>query len=143
MPSNPCSSPRSWPGPCLPVPLLSATRASPTSRAVRSKFANSASERARVLRQLVLGCVGFAISIGAFAQAGEGEFETVVERYVAEGLRSNLSLQSESLEVERAAQALAAARARFFPEVSLPARYTRAEGGREFSIPLGTTLNPV
>ena len=96
-----------------------------------------------MLRKLVLGCVGFAVSFAAFAQSGEGEFDTVVERYVAEGLRSNLSLQSESLEVERAAQALAAARARFFPEVSLQARYTRAEGGREFSIPLGTTLNPV
>ncbi len=97
-----------------------------------------------MLRKLVLGCVGFAVSLAAFAQpGGEGEFDTVVERYVAEGLRSNLSLQSESLEVERAAQALAAARARFFPEVSLQARYTRAEGGREFTIPLGTTLNPV
>jgi outer membrane protein len=97
-----------------------------------------------VLRQLVLGCVGFAVSLAALAQSGgEGEFATVVDRYVAEGLRSNLSLQSESLEVERAAQALAAARARFFPEVSLQARYTRAEGGRDFSIPLGTTLNPV
>jgi outer membrane protein TolC len=97
-----------------------------------------------VLRNLVLGCVGLAASLAAFAQeAREGEFDTVVERYVAEGLRSNLSLQSETLEVERAAQALAAARARFFPEVSLQSRYTRAEGGREFSIPLGTTLNPV
>ena len=97
-----------------------------------------------MLRELVLGCVGLAASVAAFAQVGgEGEFDTVVERYVAEGLRSNLSLQSESLEVERAAQALAAARARFFPEVSLQARYSRAEGGREFSIPLGTTLNPV
>jgi len=97
-----------------------------------------------VLRTLVLGCVGLTVSLAAFAQgAREGEFDTVVERYVAEGLRSNLSLQSETLEVERAAQALAAARARFFPEVSLQARYSRAEGGREFSIPLGTTLNPV
>jgi outer membrane protein len=97
-----------------------------------------------VLRTLVLGCVGLTASLAAFAQeAREGEFDTVVERYVAEGLRSNLSLQSETLEVERATQALAAARARFFPEVSLQARYSRAEGGREFSIPLGTTLNPV
>ena len=30
-----------------------------------------------------------------------------------------------------------------FPEVSLQARYSRAEGGREFTIPLATTLNPV
>ena len=76
-----------------------------------------------MLRVLVLGCVGLlalASTSAAVAQAGgEGEFDAVVERYVAEGLRSNLALQGESLEVERAAQALAAARARFFPEVSL------------------------
>jgi outer membrane protein TolC len=96
-----------------------------------------------VLRELVLGCIGLTASFAAVAQAGEGEFDAVVERYVAEGLRSNLALQGESLEVERAAQALAAARARFFPEVSLQARYSRSEGGREFTIPVGTALNPV
>ena len=79
-----------------------------------------------MLRQLVLGCAGLAVSFAALAQSsGEGEFDTVVERYVAEGLRSNLALQGQSLEVERAAQALAAARARFLPEVSLQARYSR------------------
>jgi outer membrane protein len=97
-----------------------------------------------VLRKLVLGCIGLTASLTAVAQVGgEGEFDTVVERYVAEGLRSNLALQGETLEVERAAQALAAARARFFPEISLQARYSRAEGGREFTIPTGTALNPV
>ncbi len=97
-----------------------------------------------MLRELVLGCVSLAVSVAACAQVGgEGEFDTAVERYVAEGLRSNLALQGEALEVERAAQALAAARARFLPEVSLQARYSRADGGREFSIPLGSTLNPV
>ena len=96
-----------------------------------------------MLRQLVLGCISLTASLTAVAQAGgEGEFDAVVERYVAEGLRSNLALQGETLEVERAAQALAAARARFFPEVSLQARYSRAEGGREFTIPVGTALNP-
>ena len=71
------------------------------------------------------------------------EFDVVVERYVAEGLRSNLALQGETLEVDKATQALAAARARFFPEVSLQARYSRSDGGREFTIPVGTALNPV
>lgn len=70
-------------------------------------------------------------------------FDVVVERYIAEGLQRNLGLRSEALEVEKAAQALAEARARFFPEVSLEARYSRAEGGREFSLPLGSALNPV
>jgi outer membrane protein len=95
-----------------------------------------------VWRALILGC---ATVCGAFsAQAQDaGEFDSLVERYVAEGLRSNLALQSEALEVEKAAQALAAARARFLPEVSLQARYTRAEGGREFVLPFGTALNPV
>lgn len=76
------------------------------------------------------------------AQA-DGEFERIVEHYVREGLRSNLALQNERLQVEQAAQALEAARAQFLPELSLQARYTRAEGGRNFLLPLGTTLNPV
>ena len=84
------------------------------------------------------------MSLAAFAQgAREGEFDTVVERYVAEGLRSNLALQSETLEVERAAAGARRGTRAILPEVSLQARYSRAEGGREFSIPLGSTLNPV
>ena len=35
------------------------------------------------------------------------------------------------------------ARARFFPEMSFAARYSRAEGGREIDVPLGSLLNPV
>jgi len=79
-----------------------------------------------------------------FAQdESNADFDTLVDRYVAEGLHSNLALQSESLEVEKATQALAEARARFLPELSLLARYTRADGGREIDIPIGTALNPV
>jgi outer membrane protein TolC len=87
-----------------------------------------------------LGCACVALS--AHAQVAS-DFDSVNGRYVAEGLRSNLALQSETLEVEKATQALAAARARFYPELSLQARYTRAGGGREIDIPLGTALNPV
>jgi len=66
----------------------------------------------------------------------------VIDRYVEEGLRSNLALQSRSLEVERNLAALDAARARFLPAFALEARYTRADGGREIAIPVGTLLNP-
>lgn len=66
----------------------------------------------------------------------------VIDEYVREALRSNLALRSETLEVERNLAGLDAARARFFPEVALAARYTRAEGGREIEMPLGTLLNP-
>src|SRR4051812_3272091 len=82
------------------------------------------------------------ISSAASAQVSR-TFDTVVEEYVAEGLRSNLALQTETLEVEKASAALTEARARFFPELSFEARYTRAEGGREIEIPLGSSLNPV
>lgn len=67
----------------------------------------------------------------------------VIDDYVREALRSNLSLQAESLEVERSIAALDAARARFLPTFALEARYTRAEGGREIDLPLGTLMNPV
>jgi len=85
-----------------------------------------------------------AVMIASMAGAEETRtFDTVVDEYVVEGLRSNLALQTESLEVEKASAALTEARARFFPELSVEARYTRAEGGREIEIPLGSALNPV
>lgn len=92
------------------------------------------------LAALGLCCAAWAASAQPVI---EGEFDTVVANYVAEGLRSNLALQSQSLEVEKSTQALAEARARFFPQVSLEARYTRADGGRQIDVPLGTALNPV
>jgi len=86
------------------------------------------------------------VSSVALAQSEPSDappFDVVVERYVTEGLARNLALQGETLEVEKATEALAEARARFLPEVSLEARYSRAEGGREFKLPLGSALNPV
>ena len=88
-------------------------------------------------------CAGLIWFAGPLWAQATRPFDTVVERYVAAGLTSNLALQSETLEVEKTAEALAEARARFFPEVSIEGRYTRADGGREFTVPLGTALNPV
>jgi outer membrane protein TolC len=82
-----------------------------------------------------------ALAVGAQTPT-ERDFDTIVSTYVDEGLRNNLALQGQTLEVEKAAEALAEARARFFPQLSFEARYTRAEGGREIDVPLGTALNP-
>ena len=104
-------------------------------REIRRRIAASAS-----IATLVL------VSPSALAQnepSDAAPFDVVIERYVADGLARNLALQSETLEVEKATEALAEARARFLPEVSLEARYSRAEGGREFELPLGSALNPV
>lgn len=67
----------------------------------------------------------------------------VIDELVRIGLGSNRSLQSAQIDVERSQAALDAARARFLPEASLIARYTRAEGGREVSLPLGAAFNPI
>ena len=66
----------------------------------------------------------------------------VVDGYVREGLKSNLGLRAQSLEVERSEAALDQARARYFPELAFAARYSRSEGGRTIDLPLGDALNP-
>ncbi len=66
----------------------------------------------------------------------------VIDGYVREGLASNLALQAQTLEVERAEAALDEARARYFPDVGLAARYSKSDGGRTIDLPLGSLLNP-
>jgi outer membrane protein len=75
------------------------------------------------------------------AEAGR-PLGAVIDDYVREGLRSNLSLRAQTLEVERAEAALDGARARYFPEAGFAARYSRSEGGRTIELPLGDALNP-
>jgi outer membrane protein TolC len=67
----------------------------------------------------------------------------VVDDYVRTGLGSNLALRAADLDVERSQAAVDAARGRFFPELALEARYTRAEGGRVIELPLAQAFNPV
>jgi outer membrane protein TolC len=78
---------------------------------------------------------------GVAPQAGR-PVAAVIDEYVRQGLESNLGLRAQSLEVERSAAALAEARSRYFPELALDARYTRAQGGRTIELPLGQALNP-
>jgi outer membrane protein TolC len=81
---------------------------------------------------------------GALTDAASARPVTVViEEYVRAGIASNLALQSATLEVERSQAALDAARGKFFPEATIGTRYTRAEGGREITLPTGAALNPV
>jgi outer membrane protein TolC len=79
---------------------------------------------------------------GAPADGPARPLAEVIDEYVRMGLASNLMLADQSLEIERSLAALDAARARFYPELSLTARYTRAHGGREFTVPVSQLLNP-
>ena len=89
-----------------------------------------------------------ALGLTLFSAAPGAELEPhrplakIIDAYVHEGLQSNLALRAQTPEVERSAAALDAARARYFPEAALQARYTRAEGGRVIELPLGDALNP-
>ena len=76
------------------------------------------------------------------AQAATRPFESVVQQYIAQALDSNLGLQGQDLQVERSAAALDAAKARFWPELSLTARYSLAQGGRTLDFPIGQLINP-
>jgi outer membrane protein len=106
--------------------------------------------RPRIMTCMVIGLLSLALPAHTAPLADETEAPTsshtvseIIDVYVRDGLGSNLALQSANLEVERSQAALDAARARFFPEASLLARYTRAEGGREIALPLAAAFNPV
>jgi FAD/FMN-containing dehydrogenase len=102
----------------------------------------------RQLRKILVPLLALAawLPVGAGAQgaapAPGRPLAEVIDEYVREGLKSNLSLHSQTLEVERSAAALDEARARYFPELAFAARYSRSEGGRTIELPLGDALNP-
>ncbi len=96
---------------------------------------------ARVLTVATLAMTSLAHAQGQPVDATR-PLAAVIDDYVREGLKANLSLRAQSLEVERSVAALDEARARYFPEAGFEARYTRAEGGRTFELPLGQALNP-
>ena len=67
----------------------------------------------------------------------------ILERYISEGLQSNQSLKQRQLDYAAQLSALKEAKGLFFPGVSLNARYTVAEGGRQIDFPVGDLMNPV
>lgn len=67
----------------------------------------------------------------------------ILENYIQEGLKSNLQLQQEQLNYERAVQNLKLAQSLFLPQISANANYTLADGGRRINFPVGDLLNPV
>jgi outer membrane protein TolC len=75
--------------------------------------------------------------ITAFAQDDPLEF------YIKTGLETNLALKQQELSLEQSIQVLNEARGLYFPSVDIGARYTRAGGGREITIPVGDLVNPI
>ncbi len=63
-----------------------------------------------------------------------------LDEYIKEGLRNNLSLKQAVADMECAEESVNEARSQFFPSVWLKSRYSRAEGGRSVTIPVGDIL---
>jgi outer membrane protein TolC len=68
---------------------------------------------------------------------------SVLDRYVAQALEANLSLQGRSVAAEQASTRWTESRRAYLPSVQLEGRFTRADGGRAFVLPIGDLINPV
>lgn len=66
-----------------------------------------------------------------------------LDHYIQEGLESNLALKQQNLTLEQSLQTLREARGLFLPAISIEARYSRAGGGRDFTVPIGDLVNPI
>ncbi|WP_428656994.1 TolC family protein [Runella sp.] len=79
-----------------------------------------------------------SISIGIQAQ-----HSTILEEYVQEGLKNNLALKQENLEIRKVLENIQQAKALFYPRVTFAPTYSLAAGGRRLQFPVGDLLNPV
>nr|WKN37812.1 TolC family protein [Tunicatimonas sp. TK19036] len=68
---------------------------------------------------------------------------SLLDAYVAEGLKNNLQLLQENLSVDQRWTDIQEARGQFLPALSFQADYTLAGGGRTIAFPVGDLLNPV
>ncbi|MBX2951669.1 MAG: TolC family protein [Leadbetterella sp.] len=81
------------------------------------------------------------ISLGP-ALTANGQ-SAMLQRYVEEGISSNLALKQQNLEIEKALKGIEIARTNYFPLVNFAPTYSVAFGGRKIEIPIGDLLNPV
>ncbi|HBB93099.1 MAG TPA: hypothetical protein DC042_15645 [Bacteroidales bacterium] len=69
--------------------------------------------------------------------------QTPIDDYIRQGLESNLALKQKETSYRKSLESLKEAQALFFPNISLNARYSVAQGGRTIDLPIGDLLNPV
>ncbi len=69
--------------------------------------------------------------------------ESVLEDYIQTGIENNLSLKQRESDWKEASMRLQQAKGLFYPDISLNARYSVADGGRIIEFPVGDLLNPV
>lgn len=73
----------------------------------------------------------------------QSQSQSLLNSYIEEGLKANIALSQETLEIERAMIQLQNASSLFYPTVAFNGSFTSGEGGRFFNFPLGDIVNPV
>jgi outer membrane protein len=89
-------------------------------------------------RCLTLATLFFFVSQGLFAQPS-----AILEKYIAEGIARNLTIQQHNLDIQKSEQMVRQAKALGRLNVTFDANYTLALGGRKLDFPIGDLLNPV
>lgn len=85
----------------------------------------------------------FAICLACLFSVSANGQSDILENYIQESLRSNLQFKQEQLNIEKSLAGLDQSRSLFFPQLSINASYTLANGGRKITIPVGDLMNPV
>lgn len=89
------------------------------------------------LIQSIIIVIALSVSPPSFSQS------EILEKYIQQGLESNLVLQQRNLSLENAMYVLKQARNLYIPSIDFQTVYTTAEGGRSIQLPVGDMLNPV
>ncbi len=69
--------------------------------------------------------------------------QEILDQYIRQALESNIALQRKEISYAKSLEALKEAKAAYLPSLSLSARFSVAQGGRTFEIPVGDLVNPV
>jgi outer membrane protein len=80
----------------------------------------------------------FINSLPTISQSSE-----ILDNYIKNGLKENLSLQQKELNLEKSLHVLKEANGLFYPSIGLDAQYILSNGGRSIELPVGDMLNPV
>lgn len=75
--------------------------------------------------------------------AATSNAQSPLDDYIRFGLDNNLALKQKETSYKKSLEALKEAQSLFYPNISLNARYSVAEGGRTIDLPIGDLLNPV
>lgn len=91
------------------------------------------------MRLTILLITGYLL----FSPFSAAKAQTILEKYIQEGLENNLVLEDKNIELQGALLTLKDAKSYFLPSLEFGASYTLAAGGRTIDFPIGDLLNPV